>query len=149
MTNILKTFAILFVLISCANDDDSPSDSNANVNQVVNTLTGATWRVTLYDEEGDNQTDHFTGYNFTFEGSNVLTASNGTNSYTGIWSVNENGSNDDSPSDVDVNIAFASPENFAELTEDWHILDRTDSRIRLRHISGGDGSVDLLTFEKN
>jgi hypothetical protein len=132
----------------CSSDDDS-SSSSADVSQVVNTVSDGTWRVTLFDEDGNDHTNDFNGYNFTFGESNVLTATNGSTTITGYWSVTNSSSNDDSPSDVDFNILFTSPSDFAELSEDWHILERTPTKIRLRHISGGNGGTDLLTFEKN
>jgi hypothetical protein len=60
-----------------------------------------------------------------------------------------NNSNDDSLDDLDFTISFASPDNFTELSEDWKVLSRTDSKIELKHVSGGNGGTDLLTFEKN
>jgi hypothetical protein len=144
--------ACLFMLNTasmCSADDDS--SSSGNTSEIVNTVSDGTWRVTLFDEDGNNQTSHFTGYDFTFGASNALTATNGSTTVTGFWSVtNSNSSNDDnSGSDIDFNILFSSPNNFAELSEDWHILERTATKIRLRHISGGNGGTDLLTFEKN
>ncbi len=50
--------------------------------------------------------------------------------------------------DIDFNIFFASPADFAELTEDWDIISHTASKIELKHVSGGNGGTDLLTFEK-
>jgi len=133
----------------CSSDDDSTSSGNTS--EVINTVNTGTWRVTLFDEDGNDQTNHFTGYNFTFAASNVLTAVNGSTTVTGNWSVTtDDSSDDDNPSgDIDFNILFASPADFAELSEDWHILERTSTKIRLQHISGGNGGTDLLTFEKN
>lgn len=51
-------------------------------------------------------------------------------------------------SDIDFNIFFASPADFAELSEDWDIISHTASKIELKHVSGGNGGTDLLTFEK-
>lgn len=51
--------------------------------------------------------------------------------------------------DIDFNIFFSSPADFAELTEDWDIISHTASKIELKHVSGGNGGTDLLTFEKN
>lgn len=135
----------------CSSDDDSSSSADAS--QIVNTVTDGTWRVTLFDEDGNDHTNDFNGYDFTFGPSNVLTATNGGTTVTGYWSVTNSSSNssddDSSGSDIDFNILFTSPANFAELSEDWHILERTATKIRLRHISGGNGGTDLLTFEKN
>lgn len=129
--------------ISCNSDDDDPVVilPTPNADQFI---TFGSWRVTLY-QEGDNvQTGNFTGYNFVFSSDHTISASNGVNTYGGSWSFDD----DDSGSD-DFNILFAAPDNFAELTEDWDILESTSTKLRLRHTSGGDGSVDFLTLEKN
>lgn len=132
----------------CSNDDDNPS-SSVNQTTVVNTVSSGTWRITLYNDSGTIKTNQFTGYNFTFGPSNVLTATNGTQTYTGVWSVTDSNSNDDSMDDLDFNIAFTAPANFLELTDDWDIQSRTDTKIELIDISGGNGGTDYLTFEKN
>ena len=54
-----------------------------------------------------------------------------------------------SSGDIDFNIFFASPADFADLSEDWDIISHSASKIELKHVSGGDGGTDLLTFEKN
>lgn len=60
------------------------------------------------------------------------------------------GSPDGSTSgDIDFNIFFSSPADFAELSEDWDIISHSTSKIELKHVSGGNGGTDLLTFEKN
>ena len=60
------------------------------------------------------------------------------------------GSPDGSTSgDIDFNIFFSSPADFAELSEDWDIISHSASKIELKHVSGGNGGTDLLTFEKN
>lgn len=143
--------ACLFLLNTasmCSSDDGS--SSSEDVSAVTNTVSAGSWRVTLFDEDGNNHTSDFNGYVFTFGASNVLTAVSGSTTVTGYWSVtSDDSSDDDNPSgDIDFNILFASPANFAELSEDWHILERTSTKLRLEHVSGGDGSIDLLTFEK-
>jgi hypothetical protein len=50
---------------------------------------------------------------------------------------------------VDFNIVFLSPADFEELSEDWSILSISPSKIELKHVSGGNGGTDFLTFEKN
>lgn len=59
------------------------------------------------------------------------------------------GNASNSGNNIDFNIFFASPANFNELSEDWDVVSHSPSKIDLIHISGGDGSTDLLTFEKN
>lgn len=146
---LLVMIFMLNVASMCSNDDDSPNNSDPTT--VINTVTQGTWRITFYEDSGVNETYHFTSYDFTFAAGNVLSATNGTNTFTGAWSVTNGNSNDDSPSnDLDFNILFSSPANFAEeLSDDWDILSRTDTKIELVDVSGGNGGTDYLTFEKN
>jgi hypothetical protein len=137
---------ILNTASTCSNDDNS---SSSNQTQVTNTVVSGTWKITLYNDSGTVKTTNFSGYNFTFGANNALVASNTTNNYTGTWSVTDSNSNDDSLSDLDFNIAFTTPANFQDLTDDWDIVSRTDNKIELIDVSGGNGGTDYLTFEKN
>lgn len=140
---------MLFIPTACSDDDDTQSTS-VDPTPVINTVNNGTWRITLYNDSGNVETSNFTGYNFTFGPSSVLTAINGSTTVTGTWSVTSDNSGDDSPSnDLDFNIAFATPANFAELTDDWNIISYTPTKIELIHVSGGGGGTDYLTFEKN
>ncbi|WP_344815078.1 hypothetical protein [Flavobacterium cheonanense] len=146
---ILLCVFMLNVASMCSNDDNN-SNPPADPTPVINTVNQGTWRITLYNDSGTIKTSNFTGYNFTFGTGSALTASNGSNTYNGTWSVTSGDSNDDNPSnDLDFNIGFTTPTNFADLTDDWDILTYTASKIELRDVSGGNGGTDLLTFEKN
>lgn len=139
---------MLNVASMCSSDDNSSSTTDPT--PVINTASQGTWRITSYVDSGNNETNHFIGYNFTFGPSNVLTATNGTNTYTGSWSVVTDNSNDDNPSsDLDFNIAFTSPADFADLTDDWDVVSHTATTISLINVSGGNGGTDTLVFTKN
>ncbi len=147
---ILAMLFMLNVASMCSNDDSSSTPSTVDPTPVINVVNQGTWRIVLYNNSGTIETSNYTGYNFTFGASSVLTATNGTNTYAGTWSVTSDNSGDDSPSpDLDFNIAFASPANFAELTEDWNIITYNATTIQLIHVSGGGGGTDYLTFQKN
>ena len=110
--------------------------------------------ISRFIDSGVDETDDFTGYEFTFNEDGTLSATNGTSTIEGSWSVtSDDDSSDDSPDepfdDIDFNIFFASPDNFNELTEDWEIVSRSGTQIELIHISGGDGSIDNLTLVKS
>lgn len=148
--SILSLIYIISVASMCSDDDDvTPLSTNYSSTLVSNTVKSGNWRITYFNDSGTDETSNFTGYAFTFGNSNVLTATNTSNTYTGSWSITDSNSNDDSISDLDFNIGFTTPPNFEELTEDWEILSRTDIKIELKHISGGGGGTDYLTFEKN
>lgn len=101
--------------------------------------------------ESLDNTASFNGYIFEFDTNNLLTVTNGSDNFAGTWSVTGEDDNDDSKSefdDIDFNLQFINPPLFVELTEDWEVINLTDSRIELRHSSGGNGRIDLLTFER-
>ena len=142
--SILACVFMLSTASMCSSDDNSSSSSDPNP------VSQGTWRITSYIDSDTDETNHFTGYNFTFASGSVLTATNGTNTYTGTWSVVTDDSNDDNPSsDLDFNLFFASPADFADLSDDWDVVSRTDSKVQLIDVSGGNGGTDYLTFEKN
>ncbi|MEZ4876709.1 MAG: hypothetical protein R2805_04045 [Flavobacterium sp.] len=147
---ILFCLFMLNVASMCSSDDNS-SSSSQDPTPVINAASQGTWRVTSYIDSGNDETNHFTGYNFTFGNNSMLTATNGTNSYSGTWSVtSSDDSNDDNPSsDLDFNILFSSPADFADLTDDWDIVTYSSTTISLRDVSGGNGGTDILVFTKN
>lgn len=154
----MKRIKILSLLLSvlvfsfasmCSDDDDNVTPTNVNQNQVINTVMSGTWRITNYVDSGTNETSNYAGYNFTFAAGNVLTAVGGGATYNGTWSVTDSNSNDDTLNDLDFNIAFSTPAILLDLSDDWDIVSRTDTKIELVDVSGGGSGTDYLTFEKN
>lgn len=145
---ILTMIFMLNVASMCSNDDnDDNSNSNSSSStptQVTTNVSGGTWRVTLYNEEGVVKTSNFSGYDFTFGASNALSATNGTVTQSGNWTTYS----DSGSTKMDLSFTATSGD-FESISEDWRVLSSTTSKIELKHISGGDGSIDLLTFEKN
>lgn len=143
---VLLSLMLGFSFVSCfGSDDDDNNNNNGNNNGTSEIVVEGSWRVTLFQEDNSNQTNHFSGYSFTFNTNGSLFAVNNLLTQTGTWSTG----NDDSSNKL--LIAFpAAPDDspFEEISEDWQIVSKTTSKIELRHVSGGDGSVDLLTFEK-
>ncbi len=138
---------MLNVASMCSSDSSS---SSTDPTPVINTASQGTWRISSFVDSGNDETNYFTGYNFTFATGNVLTVTNGTNTYTGTWSVTTDTSNDDNPSsDLDFNIFFASPAIFADLTDDWDVVSHTATTISLIDVNGGNGGTDILVFNKN
>lgn len=147
-------FSILLfaaVLIGCDDNDDNGKNSSETVADIQNKAANGQWRITYFFDTDEEETDNFTGYIFEFNGGDIVTATNGSNNYSGSWSVMHDGSHDDNHGkfeDIDFNIAFSKPNDFEELSEDWEIISLSETKIELRHISGGNGGTDLLTFEK-
>jgi len=137
--------AVIFTVISCGNNDD-PGNSAAAVESAVK---AGTWKITIFEDSGNNETSMFSGYNFSFDASGTLTASNGGNIFIGTWSVTEGRSNDDNSDDLRFNINFNLNNSFEELSDDWHFVSYSSSKIELIHVSGGNGGTDYLTFERS
>src|SRR5690606_28275209 len=154
--SMLIMLSLTLMSSTCSTDDDDGGpNNNQNIAEIENTAEDGTWRITNFVDSGQNETNDFSGYNFTFASDGTLTATNGSNTLTGTWSVtDDSNSNDDDGSsndDVDFNISFPVPDSndFEDLNDDWDIVSYTSTTIELIDISGGNGDTDLLTFEKN
>ena len=134
--------ALLFsLLISCSRSDDS--SSSISTTAVTNTVVSGTWRITYYWDTDHEETSNYNNYSFTFASGGAITASKTGSTVTGSW----NTMLDDSKTKLV--LGFSTPASFVELSDDWHVIERTDSKIRLQDVSGGNGGTDYLTFEKN
>ena len=131
-------------LPSCTNGSNDDNNNTPIQNQVQ---TG-NWKITEFIDSGKDETSHFTGYTFTFAANGTLTATNSGNTHVGSWAVTDSNSQDDSPGSTYFVIQFNVTNDFSDLNEDWTIISRTDTRIELTHVSGGNGGTDFLTFEK-
>lgn len=142
---LLISMSAIFTQTSCTKDNTENFTSTV----VKNNVQSGAWRITSFIDSGNDETNHFSGYTFTFGSNGTITATNNSQTYNGTWSVTDNNSNDDSPdSDIDFNIFFNLTNNFEDLNEDWHIVSQSSSRIELIHVSGGNGGTDTLTFER-
>lgn len=135
--SILSFFIIIISLISCTKSNSTSTfDSNTS-----NIISSGTWIVTFYNDNGTDELYHFSGYNFTFSNGIVTAIKNGA-TVSGIYNIK----NDDNINKLILDFNTITP--FDELNDDWHIQEITFSKIRLQDISGGNGGIDYLTFEK-
>lgn len=132
---IASILVLVLILFSSCKKDDSTN--------VTDIIKNGSWKITLFQEDGSAKTSNFTGYSFVFNNNNSITATKNSQSVNGTWS---SGNDDSSPNLI---LNFGSTVPFDEINEDWEILEKTSSIIKLKHISGGDGSIDYLNFEKN
>lgn len=141
--HLLALLTVSALFTSSCNKNDDNSQASISTSLVTNTVLNGTWHVTYYWDNDHEETASFSGYNFTFGAGNTLTATKNGTTIAGTWSAG----NDDSQ--VKLILNFASPADFAEISDDWHVTERTDTRIKLEDVSGGNGHTDFLTFEKN
>lgn len=163
MKNLFKISSIALLLIvslvGCSKDEnnDTPPDNGTSADRVISTAEAGTWRITLFSEDGNDETSNFSGYIFSFNTDGTVVATKGTTTVSGTWSVmddSSNSSSDDdgnSTDDDDFIILFNVPQSsdFDDLNDDWDIISVTANKMELIDISGGNGGTDLLTFEKN
>jgi hypothetical protein len=137
---ILVAAGMMILAGSCENNPGEKNDAA----KVSNTLTAGTWRVTYLWESGDNDTENFSGYNFTFQtGGNVIAVNGGT-SETGSWTAVDHNDNDN----CNLTISFESQNFFGKLSHDWHVIERTSVKVRMVDESGS-GGPEYLTLEQN
>jgi hypothetical protein len=115
-----------------ANTDDDPID----VAEFEEDLTTGVWYVIYFFDHYD-ETANFNGYEFSFATDGTAQADNGGTITNGTWALTES---------FKFDLFFGTNPPLDELDEDWEILEATDEIIKLKHISGGDGSIDFLTF---
>jgi hypothetical protein len=151
---VMLSFSLMSSMCSSDDDDGSSNNNSQQIAQIQSTAQSGTWRISNFNDSGQNETSDFNGYDFTFNSDGTLVATNGSTTVNGTWSVtDDSNSSDDSSSDddIDFNIFFAVPEtsDFEDLNDDWDIVTTSSTRIELIDISGGNGGVDMLIFERN
>jgi hypothetical protein len=137
----INLFSLLTTVIllsgSCSRNSD---DVNSIPGQAA--IPGA-WKVSLFTDSGNNETGDFAGYNFTFGAAGVLTVVKSGVTTNGTWSVNSSSSK----FIIDLGVKVAGNLPLGELTDDWKILSKGATEIKL----GDDNPVsnEFLTFTKN
>ena len=159
----LKQFSLKPVLIiilmtpaSASNLDDADTDDHLNglspidnKNIVTIIVTDGTMKITYYWDTDLNDTINFDGFNFTFRANNILTATDGTNTYNGTWSITDSNSYVDDLTDEKFDLIFTSSINFVETLDDWGFIDTPPPYIKLNDIIGCNNEAGILTFNEN
>lgn len=136
-------FVFLLLASACTHSNSVTQQSIVTPSQVSSAVQSGAWRVSLFQDSGNNETYKFNNYLFTFNPDGTLTASNGSNTVTGSWSSG----NDDSKTKLI--LSFANVDPWDELSDDWHVISQNNTLIQLQDVSGGNGGTDLLNFTKN
>ncbi len=133
MRNFLYGLVVLCLTLtlSCSKDDALSDDKSNNAVSNRNIENSGIWYVTLFSEDGRNQTNQYYGYAFEFKSSGLLTASKSSELLKGSWKyVTDSGK-------LKILITFPNIGKFDDLTEDWELIQETENIIRLKHVSGG------------
>ncbi len=103
-------------------------------------LADGTWFVGLYSDDGDDETNDYTGYTVDFNTDGTVVAQNGSNTNNGTWQAQNSDNN------LVLNFGTAIP--FEEFNDDWDVISVSDTMVELQDVSGGGGGTDILIFEK-
>ena len=129
--------SVILLSVSCSRNSD---DVNSNPGQ---TAISGIWKVSLFTDSGNNETNDFTGYNFTFGARGVLTVVKNAVTTNGTWSVNSSSNK----FIIDLGAKVAGNLPLGELTDDWKILSNGATEIKL--VDDNPFSSEFLTFTKN
>jgi len=143
MKKLLLTSALfvslIFLFSSCSKSDSgvvTPTTTSAIIVQ-------SNWRVTYFSDNGADGTSNYSGFGFTFVAGGNVTAANGLFSIPGTWSTYQ----DDNQNKLLLNFTNTLAVITA-LNHDWHIVEKTSTKLRMEDVSGA-GGTDFLTIEKN
>ena len=124
----------------------APIDNKNNVTIVV---TDGTLKIDLYCDSDDNEVINFNKFNFNFGANNILTATDGTTTYKGTWSLTDTTGYIDTLSEIKFDITFTSPIHFVETINNWEIIDKARSDIKLSDVIYGNGETNFSIISKN
>ena len=125
------------------NNNGGNDNTGIDDSALVQELTTGDWYITNYFDDVD-ETASFSSLVFNFATDGTATANGVGMTTNGTWSTS---AGDETLLELNLNFGLTPP--FDVLEEDWDVLEVTNEIIRLKDISGGDGTTDFLTFERN
>lgn len=119
-------------------------EGDGDVLEIRNIMMGGDWVVAQYKDDGVDETANYNGFDFAFGTDHrIVVSTNADPVQRGLWRVIR-----DSNGKLKAYLNLGVEDPFGEFTDDWDIVSVTANRIELKDISGGDGSIDTLVFEK-
>ena len=116
----------LFALLTLGACNNS-SDDDSNNPSIPNSDLSGNWKVTYFWDEDEDETYEFNGYTFEFKSDGTFVALlPGGSTQNGTWGERP----DDGVTKLDITIPGAKP--LDELNEDWVILEKTNTSLKLR-----------------
>ncbi|MCF6128111.1 hypothetical protein L1S35_00365 [Flavobacterium sp. AS60] len=122
-------------------DDCSSTSSGTLI--LSDVLTSGSWYVSYYYGDGNDQTNYYNGYNFTFNPNGNCTAIKNSIITDGDWDIH-----DESGGYHRLDLHFDGSA-LDEMEEGWKVLEFTATSIRLKDESGDGSDNHYLNFTKN
>ncbi len=139
----LISVSILLLFLFSAISSCSKKDNTPAIASTSSILVTTNWRITYFTENGADSTAHYNNIRLTFTAGGAVAISNDILAVNGTWSTY----NDDSRDNLLLNFG-SSVQLFSALNNDWHIVEKTSTKIRMQDVSGGGSATDYLTIEK-
>lgn len=118
---------------------DDGGNGSASLSDV---LIDGTWVVANYNDSGVDETSDYTGISFNFNEDGSVVATRNNDTIEGTWSLIM-----DSGIEKFV-LDFGEMIPLDQFTDDWEIREVQNNRVEFFSVSGGDGTTDVLVFEK-
>ncbi len=134
----LASFLVSALLFSCS------KNSNDVIGDVSPIVVVGDWRVSLFSERGTNETSDFSGYSFVFQNDGKLIVNKG-----GVLQKEGSWVEDKSSHKLILNLGIKDNSNkpLGELTDDWFLTARTDTKISLTDDNASRN--EILEFSRN
>ena len=104
-------------------------------------IVSGSWKISSFIDGSENKTSDYEGYIFTFSANGTSLAVRNATSLNGNWA-----------SYVDSDYAKLELSFFGdtldEIEDDWRVIEFNGTLIKLSDVSGGNGEIHYLTFEK-
>lgn len=140
----IKLLAVAFLISLAGTQQSCTKEKKEEIAYKIATsyINNGSWKVSKFEEDGKDETNHYNGYVFKFNTDGTVTVTKGTEVAKGSWVVQ---TTDDKRTWMKLNFNAAP---FNELNEDWMIKSGGANAIQLEHTSGGNGGTDYLNFDK-
>lgn len=133
---------IAFSLLAIAFLAFRKQDPAIKINAVKSIVTKGKWKVNLYRDNGVDETNNYTGYEFQFQPNGTVVATKDETLLGGTWkSVVDNNK-------AKLYMEFASATHLDELSEDWQIMKQDSGSLELEDVTTGHGGIDYLNLQK-
>lgn len=128
MFKIIISFLMIGFLTSCGKDGVYPE------------ITNKTWKVSFFSDDAKDETSKFAGYTFEFKTDGTFVANfTSSNPVKGTWKITE--------ANKELVITISGNDKLEDVSEDWEIVNITDTTIRLT--DDDDLDDEILEFTKN
>lgn len=145
---IILCMSIATLSLTSCDESDTSSIPLLNEITVGNRLREGNWRITNFTYQSTNKTVDYAGVVFDFDLISVAVSNTQTLPVAGSWGITDEGF--EGQPELVFTMALTSVEpRFTKISDDWDIVESTDTKLRLKDENTETSTIDYLTFEKN